>query len=49
MIRRTLIAEITKGAEYSEERADEVAAKVKSRLRSVFNDFVESPSVRVIR
>jgi hypothetical protein len=47
MTRRMLIAEITQGDDF-EERVDEVIVKVESRFRSVFNDFVESPSVTVI-
>ena len=47
MTRRMLIAEITKGDDF-EERVDEVIGKLESRLRSVFNDFVESPSITVI-
>jgi hypothetical protein len=44
-----LIAEMRTISDY-EERADEdiFTAKVKSRLQSVFNEFVESPSVIVI-
>ena len=48
MNRWMLIAEIMKTSNY-DEWVDEVTAQVKSRLRSVFSDFVESPSVRVIR
>ena len=47
MTRRRLIAEMRKGADY-EARVHEIIDKVKSRLHSVFNDFVESPRIKVI-
>ena len=47
MTRRRLIAEMRKGADYKA-RADEIIDKVESRLHSVFNDFVESPRIKVI-